>query len=356
MTVTRRRFLTWMGGAGMGVAFGKKALAADIKTKRFEGPPGSMGVLHDTVLCIGCRSCEQACNEVNDLPEPKLPFKDKSVLEKERRTTENSYTIVNKYTFKENQVVYRKFQCNHCLEPACASACFVGAFSKKKNGAVVYDPSVCVGCRYCMIACPFYVPAYEYDKAFTPRIMKCTMCYSTRLLKGEIPGCVEACPTEALRFGKRKDLLKIAREKIRRYPSKYIDHIYGEHEMGGTSWMYVSGVPFSQLGFNENLGTKPAPSLTAGALGSVPLVVGLWPVLLGGIYYMSKRKEKVAQEETAQAVHEAMEKTEARAKQELEKALKQADKEKEMEIKNAVNKAVEEATKKQEEDKGEEES
>ena len=152
-----------------------------------------------------------------------------------------------------------------------------------------------------MIACPFNIPTYEYDEAFEPRVMKCTMCHP-RIAEGKLPGCVEACPMEALSFGKRKDMIKIAQERFRKHPDRYVDHIYGEHEMGGTSWLYVSGTPFKELGMREDLGVTPAPQLTAGALSSVPIIVGLWPALLAGIYAVSKRKEKIAQTEKEQAL------------------------------------------------------
>ena len=226
MGTSRRRFLKWMTAAGAAAVLPKGASAHE----HFDGYPDSYGVLHDTTLCIGCRRCEKACNEVNELPAPEKPFDDLSAFEKTRRTDDKSYTVVNRYApdGDETKPVYRKFQCNHCKEPACASACFVGAFTKTPEGAVVYNPSVCVGCRYCMIACPFDIPAYEYNVSLTPRVMKCTMCHP-RLLEGKLPGCVEACPQEALVFGKRDDLITIARERIRKYPDRYIDHIYGNH-------------------------------------------------------------------------------------------------------------------------------
>jgi formate dehydrogenase iron-sulfur subunit len=297
MAITRRKFLGWIGAAsaGIGCMPGKTALASG--NRQFEGYPGSYGVLHDMTRCVGCRQCEAACNAVNDLPAPEHPFTDPAVLTEERRTTEKAYTVVNQYQIAgKASPLFRKIQCNHCLEPACASACFVRAFEKTNTGAVTYDSSVCVGCRYCMIACPFEIPAYEYNEALTPRIMKCTLCYP-RISQGQLPGCVEACPIEALTFGPRKDLIKAARERIRRYPGRYVNHIYGETEMGGTSWLYLSGVPFSQLGMREDLGTTPAPELTAGALSMVPIVAGLWPVLLMGIYAISKRKEIVFERE-----------------------------------------------------------
>jgi len=352
MSISRRKFLGWLGAAGMGTAMGSSADAAS--NKHFTGYPGSMGVLHDINRCVGCRSCEAACNKVNELQSPDRAFTDLSVLDKKRRTTSDAYTVVNRYdpatgTGREKEEpVFRKIQCNHCLEPACASACFVRAFTKTKEGAVTYDASVCVGCRYCMIACPFNIPAYEYDEAFTPRVMKCTMCHP-RIMKGQIPGCVESCPKEALTFGKRDDLIKIANERIQKYPDSYVDHIYGEHEMGGTNWLYISDVPFERAGMREDLGITPAPQLTSGALAGVPIVVGLWPVLLTGIYAMSKRKEKIAQEEEAQAVAQAVAGTEAEAKKKLSAALAKAEKDKETAVKKEVKKALEEAAKAKEE-------
>jgi formate dehydrogenase iron-sulfur subunit len=295
MSISRRMFLRWLGAASLGSAVGKSAFAAG--NKHFEGYTGSFGVLHDITLCVGCRSCEAACAKVNELPVPDKPFTDLSVLNEKRRTTATAYTVVNKHQVPGQKIpLFRKNQCNHCLEPACASACFVRAFKKTETGAVSYDPDVCVGCRYCMIACPFEIPAYEYNEPLTPRVMKCTMCYP-RIINGQLPGCVEACPKEALTFGKRQDLIKIARERFRKYPGRYIDHIYGETEMGGTSWLYISSVPFSQVGMREDLGVTPAPELTSGVLSAVPLVVGLWPVLLMGIYSISKRKEIIFNQE-----------------------------------------------------------
>ncbi len=307
MSISRRKFLGWVGAAGLSTTIGKSASAAT--GKHFTGYPKSFAILHDITLCVGCRNCEAACNKVNELPQPDKPFTDLSVLETRRRTTTTAFTVVNKYDNSKNPQgpVFYKKQCNHCLEPACASACFVRAFKKTKTGAVTYDSSVCVGCRYCMVACPFEIPTYEYDQALTPRIRKCTMCYP-RVIEGQLPGCVEACPMEALSFGKREDMVTIARERFRKFPDRYVDHIYGEHEMGGTSWLYISGTPFKELGMREDLGITPAPQLTAGALSSVPIIVGLWPALLAGIYAVSKRKEKIAKTQKEQALTSALDK------------------------------------------------
>jgi Fe-S-cluster-containing dehydrogenase component len=302
-----------------------------------------MGIVFDATRCIGCRRCEQACFEVNDLPQPEQPFDDLSVLDVQRRPNDEAYTVVNKYRpQKTEQPVYIKTQCNHCLEPACASSCFVAAYTKTREGAVVYDPSVCVGCRYCMIACPFDVPAYTYDRPVSPRIMKCTMC-APRLAQDKLPGCVQACPKEALTFGPREEVLYLAKKRIRRNPDRYIDHIYGEHEMGGTSWMYLSGVPFRRLGLREDLGTTPAPKLTSGALAAVPMVTALWPILLGGIYAISRRKDLMASREKQEAVGSALEKAQEEHRAELKKLREKAEKEKQAAIDKEVQKALDRA-------------
>jgi Fe-S-cluster-containing dehydrogenase component len=346
MSISRRRFLGWLGAAGLGTTVGSTARAAT--TKHFTGHPGAMGVLFDSTRCIGCRKCEAACNRVNELPLPDRPFDDLKVLDRNRRTDAGSYTVVNRYDAASSGggPLYRKIQCNHCMEPACASACFVRAFQKTDTGAVTYDASVCVGCRYCMIACPFEIPTYEYDKALAPRVRKCTLCYP-RISKGLLPGCVESCPTEALAYGKRSELIRVARGRIGRFPQRYVDHIYGENEMGGTCWLYLSSVPFNEIGLREDLGVTPAPQLTKGALSTVPIVVGLWPVLLTGIYAISRRREKIFDEEKQQAIETAVAQAQTEADEKLATALDQAKQQKEKEIELRINKALEEAAKAQ---------
>lgn len=341
----RRTFLGLLGAAGATAALPKAAVAG---AKKFGPHPDTQAVLFDATRCIGCRKCELACNEVNELPAPDKPFDDLSVMDTKRRTDEKTYTVVNKYE-GANGSVFRKMQCNHCLEPACASACFVRAFKKEPNGAVTYDASVCVGCRYCMVACPFEIPAYEYDEPITPRVMKCTLCHP-RLLEGKLPGCVERCPKEALTFGPREEIIKIARARINKYPGRYVDHVYGEHEMGGTSWMYISGESFSDIGLREDLGTASAPELTAGALAAVPMVVGLWPVLLGGIWAVSQRKDKIANEERVMAVKKALAKAGDEAEKKLHEELNKAEMASNRRIEVEVKKAVEEALAAKDED------
>lgn len=284
----RRDFLKgcMICGAASSLGISKKAWGSG----SFEGYPEGMGVLVDLTRCIGCRSCEAACNKEQQLPEPKVPFDDQSVFEEKRRPSEAAYTVVNRYEQKGGPV-YRKIQCNHCNEPACLTSCFVNAYTKTKEGAVIYNSKVCVGCRNCMIACPFNVPGYSYSSATNPVVKKCIFCYDTRLKYGKPPACVEICPQEVLTFGYRNDLIKIGHERIRETPDKYVDHIYGEKEVGGTGWLYLSSVPFDKVGFDNTLGNEPIISNVKEFLGTVPMVLAIWPALFTGFHLLSTRKK-----------------------------------------------------------------
>lgn len=285
----------------------KKAPAHQIKEYK-----ESMGVLVDLTRCIGCRSCEAACNAEQQLPKPDLPFTDHSVFEedehgRQRRTDENCYTVVNRYQpAAVDHPLFRKVQCNHCQEPACVSSCFVNAYTKTPEGAVIYDPDVCVGCRTCMIACPFYIPTFKYSSAFAPRIMKCIFCYDTRLKYGKEPACVEACPQDALIFGKRADLIKIGRRRIEENQYRYQDHIYGEFEAGGTSWLYLSSVPFDQVGFDTNISDEPVLDSVTNFLGIVPMVLTIWPALFAGFHLLATRKEMCSESRDNKAEKEPL--------------------------------------------------
>lgn len=289
--ISRRQFLGAVTGIGGAVMIGSYPGAS---AKEFGGWPDSYGCLTDLTRCVGCRSCEEACNRVNSLPKPDLPFDDKTVFKEKRRPTQYAYTVVNRYDNPKdsNTPVYRKIQCNHCKEPACATACPIHAYTKTPEGAVLYNPELCFGCRYCMIACPFYVPAYDYDSALQPRIVKCVLCYD-RIKKGGMPACAEACPAGTITFGKREKLIKEARKRVMNNPDKYIDHIYGESEVGGTNWLYISGVPFEQLGFPVNLPHTPMVEQTKGFLSAVPLVFTVWPALFGMCYAAVRHRDNV---------------------------------------------------------------
>ena len=229
--INRRGFL--QGGLA-GAAAATVSLARPSQGATFEGYPESLGVLVDLSRCVGCRSCEAACNQEQHLPAPEKPF----------------------------------------------------------------NPDVCVGCRTCMIACPFYIPTFRYTSAFHPRIMKCVFCYDTRLAKGLPPACVEACPQEALTFGRRTDLLEVGRQRIRENAGAYVDHIYGEHEAGGTAWMYLSPAPFEQVGFDTSVPKEPILNFVKDFLSIVPMVLAIWPALFAGFHLLAKRKEKKEQQKT----------------------------------------------------------
>ena len=295
--INRRKFLkgSLLGGTALSI-MGKSKKADAVES--FGGYPNSMGVLVDLTRCVGCRTCEAACNKEQGLPQPAQPFNDLSVLDHKRRTSEGAYTVVNRYEIPgKEHPLFRKIQCNHCQEPACLTSCFVHAYRKTPEGAVMYDPTVCVGCRTCMIACPFYVPAYSYSSVLNPVIKKCIFCYETRLKFGRPPACVEACPRQVLTFGKRKDLITIGHERIRRHPDIYENHLYGEKEVGGTSWMYLSSAPFDQVGFDTELGTQPILSYVKEFLTIVPMVLTIWPALFAGFHLLATRKDSKKEEE-----------------------------------------------------------
>lgn len=297
--INRRTFLqgSLAGAAAATVSLGKNTEAAT-----FEGYPDAMGVLVDLSRCVGCRSCEAACNREQKLPAPEKPFNDFSVFDEihhgqKRRTDETRYTIVNRYDIPGREhPLFRKIQCNHCLEPACLTSCFVNAYTKTPEGAVIYDSSVCVGCRTCMVACPFYIPTFRYSSAFKPRIMKCVFCHDTRLTKGLPPACVEACPQEALTFGRRTDLVAAGKQRIRENPGTYVDHLYGEHEAGGTSWMYLSPAPFEQVGIDTTVPKEPILNYVKDFLSIVPMVLTIWPALFAGFHLLATRKDKMAEQ------------------------------------------------------------
>jgi len=278
---------------------GAAALAAgapqSVAAASFAANPHARGVLVDTTRCVGCRACEAACSEANTLAEPALPG-DERVFETTRDTDQYHYTVVNRF---ENvggvaPVRFVKTQCMHCVEPACVSACPARALEKTADGPVTYTGSRCLGCRYCMMACPFDVPKYEYDKT-VPYVKKCTFC-AERQANGKPPACAEVCPSGALQFGTRSELLEEAKTRVYQNPDKYVHHVYGELEAGGTSWLYISDVPLDRLGMKAGLSTTPYPDLTKTALSAVPVVMTLWPPLLMGLYTFSQRKTKAHSE------------------------------------------------------------
>lgn len=290
-TITRRDFLKWSGSSALALTaisvFDQTALADFLGD---EGAANQVGILVDTTKCIGCRQCQIACNAKNNLPA--LPEKMGTHETVPAQLSATAFTHVEFYptggTNDASVFTSVKRQCMHCLEPACAAVCPVGAIVKSKQGPVTYDAEKCLGCRYCMAACPFNIPKFEWDSA-NPRIRKCTMC-DDRIAEGKLPACVEACPAGALKFGTRKELVAEAQARVAQSPDKYNPYIYGIGEVGGTGVLYLANVPFDQIGMNMNLPKSAMPELTLQVMDKVPGVAIGVALLMGGIAWWRGRK------------------------------------------------------------------
>jgi len=243
----------------------------------------SKALLYDATMCIGCKQCEQGCSEQN-----KLPYND--AIAAEERQSDHKYTVV---LTKGDRFMRRL--CMNCEDPACASVCPVGALRKTAAGPVIYDEDRCMGCRYCMVACPFGVPKYEWSKVL-PKVQKCTMC-SKRVLAGQPTACAEICPTGATKFGERDELVAEAEQRIRDNPNQYVNHIYGLNEVGGTSVLLLSGVAFENFGYRTDLTRDALPVYTYRVLSRIPDFVPLGGMVLGGIWWITHRREEVAEAE-----------------------------------------------------------
>ena len=241
----------------------------------------SNAILIDITKCIGCRSCEAACKQLHGFPQ-----------ESEAKLSPTAYTVVEEHGDR-----FVRRMCMNCQDPACASACLVGALKKTDLGPVTYDSKKCIGCRYCLVACPFNVPRYQWTK-LAPYVTKCDMCYA-RQAQGQPPACVEACPVQASIIGEREAILEEAQKRIV-LDSKYVKQIYGSQEVGGTSVFFISDVPFEKLGFPA-VQSQPMPLLTANALGDIPTVVMVGGGLLAGLYWITNRRKLVALAEASEA-------------------------------------------------------
>lgn len=240
----------------------------------------SKGILYDATVCIGCKLCEKACAERNG-----LPYDD--AIASEEKQSAHKLTVVQT---KGNK--YMRHLCMNCEDPTCASVCPVGALRKTAEGPVTYSASRCIGCRYCMLACPFSVPKYEWNKTF-PLVRKCDMC-ADRVASGLQTACAEACPTGATKFGERGALIADAKERLAQNPERYFHHIYGLSEVGGTSVLLLSGVPFEDFGYKADFSTEALPMLTYRVLSHIPDLVTIGGVALGGIWWLTNRKNAVA--------------------------------------------------------------
>jgi Fe-S-cluster-containing dehydrogenase component len=260
MNPGRRRALRVLAGTGAAGAIAVAAAPAHAARARQPVPPEAMGMLYDTTLCIGCKACVVACREANDLEPDRSPDGLHHAPLDLNAKTKN---VIKLYR-EGDRASFMKAQCMHCLDPACAAACMIGALKKDETtGIVGYDPQYCVGCRYCQISCPFGVPKFEFDKA-VPKIVKCELCRHrvgdakletdggfSRYSRGHGPACCEVCPRGAVIYGKREELLAEAKRRLAANPGAYVPKVYGETEAGGTQVLYLSHVPFEKLGLPD---------------------------------------------------------------------------------------------------------
>jgi len=240
----------------------------------------SKAILYDATMCIGCKACERACAEQNH-----LPYTD--AIAAEEKQSAHKFTAILTRGDK-----FMRRLCMNCQDPTCASVCPVAALRKTPAGPVVYDESRCIGCRYCMMACPFSVPKYEWDSVL-PRVRKCNMC-ADRVAAGKQTACAEACPTGATKFGERDALIAEAGDRLARNAGQYFNQIYGVSEVGGTSVLLLSSVPVSEFGYPGGLGSDSMPLLTYRVLSHIPNLVTVGAVLLGGIWWIRNRSVEVA--------------------------------------------------------------
>jgi formate dehydrogenase beta subunit len=289
MGISRRAALQGMlvGGAAAAGAVSSSEAAA------VRPPDDAVGLLYDTTLCIGCKACVSACREANDLeadptglgPNYHAPVD----------LSERAKTVIKLYA-EDGATSFMKAQCMHCVDPACTTACMLGALKKREFGIVTYDPDLCIGCRYCEVGCPFGVPKFQWTKA-APKIVKCELC-AHRLKAGLEPACTEVCPRAAVIFGKRSDLLAEARRRIAAEPRRYVPKVYGETDGGGTQVLYLSHVPFEKLGLPP-LGDTSAPALARsiqhGVYRGFVAPVALYGVL-GFVLWRNRQRSESAED------------------------------------------------------------
>lgn len=290
MTLSRRDVLKSLGTGAAVAAAGATTVAASSRNP--QPPTDAIAMLYDATTCIGCKACVSACTTANGLiPDTTLSGGIWQMPTDLNAQTKNIILLAKdgeKHSFV-------KRQCMHCVDPACVAGCPFTALEKGKYGIVEWDGSKCIGCRYCEISCPFDVPRFEWAE-FNPKIVKCEFC-NHRLAEGQQPACTEACPTGAVIFGTRQQLLQVARQRIEASPGKYYqDRVYGEGDLGGTQVLYLSHLPFETLGLPEvgtesraHYGTKVHNVIYKGM--AIPLAV--YVVLVAAI----KRRWKVMEEE-----------------------------------------------------------
>lgn len=251
MKKSRRDFLKIAAVGGIAATGITSLVSSSHASEDIKANDDAVGMLYDSTKCVGCKACVVKCKQVNDMEAVSSPTDKDRLWDMPEDLDYRTRNIIKLYKESDTDWSYVKHQCMHCIKPACVSACPVAAMRKEEErGIVYYDKDVCIGCRYCQIACPFLIPKFEWPKPF-PKIVKCDLCKFTNLKEKGEPACCETCPTGAVIYGKRKDLLAEAKLRIKNNPDKYIKEIYGEHEIGGTNVIYISGHSFDNLGFPE---------------------------------------------------------------------------------------------------------
>ncbi|MDP3616476.1 MAG: hydrogenase 2 operon protein HybA, partial [Rhodoferax sp.] len=278
-------------------------------------PAEGLGLLYDATLCIGCKACVAACKEANNNP-PEFSTKDQ-LWDTPLDTSGYTFNLIKMYRngtmetkdAEVNGFAFMKTSCMHCADPSCVSACPVSAMTKDPvTGIVAYEASACVGCRYCVVACPFGIPKYQYDSP-SGKIGKCELCRH-RYKDGHYSACAEVCPTGATLYGKTTDLLAEAKRRIAlkpgsltRYPrgkmggpdqsyeaavGNYLPHVYGETEYGGTQVLKLSAVTFEKVGMPD---LPPKSSAATSETIQHTLYGGLvMPlVVLGALSFIAKK-------------------------------------------------------------------
>ncbi len=257
----------------------------------------NLAILTDITRCTGCEKCVDACQEANKLPaEQPWPWvKQIDDLSSARWTTIRALQ-------HDDESSYVRRQCRHCLDPECVSVCIVGALKKTPEGPVIYDRNICIGCRYCLIACPWEIPRYSWEDT-VPYVQKCDFCYERVVAGGGIPACVEACPTQATIFGDRGELLAEAHRRLRAEPEKYVQKVWGEKEVGGTSVLYISDVDLNLTDLEHAItSVEPMPHRTTKILHQMPAVFVGMATVMGGLHWIIQRRQKLMTEQGIPAV------------------------------------------------------
>ncbi|MBM4422456.1 MAG: hydrogenase 2 operon protein HybA [Chloroflexi bacterium] len=282
-SISRRDFIK-VAGLGIGGALLAPATAS-AATPTGDDPNNYIGMLYDATMCVGCNACTNACRQWNSTTAE--PGGEGGIYDAPRELSGDTWTLIQLYREEENYSFVKR-QCMHCVDPACVSGCPVQALQKSSTGPVTYDAGRCIGCRYCMYTCPFDVPRFEWEEVI-PKVQKCTLC-NDRLEKGLGTACAEICPTGALVWGRRGDLIAEAESRLAAEPDRYVGKVYGKDDAGGTSVMYLSATPFENLGL-PSLGNEPIPALSERSANIfLPTILIGGPLLLASIRAISKRE------------------------------------------------------------------